>query len=191
MRNFLFGLSLAVFFVLGAGAGQAQEPQRKYMGSSKCKMCHKTAAQGKQFQAWQESPHANAYASLASDKAMEVAAKKGIKNPQTADECLKCHVTAHGVDAQYLGAKYAASDGVGCESCHGPGGDYYKKKTMVAVLSGKRDASSVGLVKPDEKTCVTCHNEESPFYAGFDFEKYWAKIKHTIPEERLVKYKTE
>ncbi|MDH3215988.1 MAG: cytochrome c family protein [Candidatus Krumholzibacteria bacterium] len=167
-----------------------EETQRMFVGTAKCKTCHKTEAQGQQHPIWLKSAHAKAFETLGSDEAKAVAKEKGIEDPQKAGECLKCHVTGHGVDAKFLGTKYAATDGVGFESCHGAGGDYYKKATMEGVISGDIEAASVGLVMPDEKTCVGCHNEESPSYKAFDFEKMYAKIKHTIPEERKAKYKT-
>jgi hypothetical protein len=162
---------------------------RAFVGSTKCATCHKTAAQGEQFPKWQASKHAKAYETLAGEKAKEIAKAKGIADPQKAPECLKCHVTAHGVDAKLLGEKYAVTDGVGCESCHGAGADYIKKATMEGLMSGTIEAASVGLVKPDKASCEKCHNKESPTFAAFDYEKSLEKIKHAIPAERKAKYK--
>jgi hypothetical protein len=50
--------------------------------------------------------------------------------------------------------------GVHCESCHGAGKDYQSKK----VMENKDLAIANGLVMPDDKVCVKCHNEESPSY---------------------------
>ena len=36
----------------------------------------------------------------------------------------------HGAAAELLGKKYDVAEGVGCESCHGAGADYKKKKIM-------------------------------------------------------------
>ena len=99
-------------------------------------------------------------------------------------------MTAAGVDTSMVGAKYAASDGVGCESCHGAGADYIKKATMEGITSGTIKPETVGLVMPDKATCEKCHNKESPSFTGFDYDKYMAKIAHPIPDERKAKYKT-
>lgn len=171
-----------------APATAGEDAQRSFVGVGKCKTCHKTESQGEQYPIWLEGPHAKAYEVLAGDEAKAFAAEKGIEDPQTAAECLKCHVTAYGVAAELLGTKYAASDGVGCESCHGAGGDYYKKKTMVAITTGEIEAPSVGLVIPTEETCLVCHNEESPTFEGFVFEEMLEKIAHPIPAERMTKY---
>jgi hypothetical protein len=172
-----------------AHAAAARAADHAFVGSTKCATCHKTAAQGEQFPKWQASKHAKAYETLASEKAKEVAKAKGIADPQKAPECLKCHVTAHGVDAALLGEKYAVTDGVGCESCHGAGADYMKKATMEGLMSGTIEPASVGLVKPDKAACEKCHNKESPTFTAFDYEKSLEQIKHPMPAERKAKYK--
>ncbi|RMD98089.1 MAG: cytochrome C554, partial [Calditrichaeota bacterium] len=120
---------------------------------------------------------------LATEKAKAIAKKKGIKDPQKADECLSCHVTAHGVSAKLIGPKFKIEDGVGCESCHGPGSAYKSKKVMTAVYKGKTDPATVGLIKPTEKTCLQCHNKKSPTFKGFDFKKMFKQIEHPVPKK--------
>jgi hypothetical protein len=193
MRKTLILVSiLAVVASLGANVAAdkaAAGEKHIYIGASKCKMCHKKAESGEQFLIWEKSAHAKAYASLASEKSKELAKAKGIDDPQKADECLKCHVTGHGAKAEMLGTKYDITEGVTCESCHGAGGDYYKKKTMVAITSGEIEGASVGLMTPDKETCVKCHNEESPTFEGFDFDEMIKKIAHPIPEAKKAEYK--
>jgi hypothetical protein len=170
-------------------AGAASAADHIYVGATKCATCHKTAAQGEQFPKWQAGPHAKAFATLASPEAKAIGTKLGIADPQKDDTCLRCHVTGHGKDAALLGEKYSAAEGVGCESCHGAGGDYMKKATMEGIMNGTIEAASVGLVKPDEKLCITCHSDKSPTFKGFDYAKYVEKIAHPMPAERKAKYK--
>ncbi len=158
--------------------------QREFIGVDKCKTCHRKAEDGEQYRLWQEGPHAKAYTVLATAKAKEYGAARGIDNPQTSGECLQCHVTAYGVDAKYLGEKYTVEDGVGCESCHGAGGDYYKKSTMEGITKGTISAESVGLIQPSEQLCRGCHNEKSPGFKGFNFEEAKKKIAHPIPKAK-------
>jgi hypothetical protein len=169
-------------------AGAAIAGDHMFVGATKCATCHKTAAQGEQFPKWQASAHAKAFATLASPEAKEVGKKLGIEDPQKSDTCLRCHVTGHGAAATLLGEKYSAAEGVGCESCHGAGGDYIKKATMEGVMSKTIEAASVGLMIPNEKTCVTCHNDKSPTFKAFDFKTAAAKIAHPLPAERKAKY---
>lgn len=175
----IFILAISCIFV-----AQAVAADHQYIGASKCKMCHKGAKKGEIYETWEASAHAKAYTVLAGDKAKEVAKAKGIEDPQKADECLACHVTGHGVKAELLGDKYDVAEGVTCESCHGAGGDYWKMSTMKALAAGETKPEDVGLLVPDEKTCVTCHNEKSPTYKEFKFDEMWAKIKHGLPEEK-------
>ena len=123
-----------------------------------------------------------AFETLASDEAKEIAKGKGIDNPQTADECLQCHVTAFPVMADLANQKITMEEGVSCESCHGAGGDYYKKATMEAIAAGEEDGAKLGLVTPDEAVCTQCHNDKSPTFKAFDFEEMSKKIAHPRPE---------
>src|SRR5262245_13748234 len=146
-------------------------------------MCHNTAAQGKIFDKWMASKHASAFAALASPEAKKIGAAKGIEDPQKADACLKCHVTGHTAAAELKDVKWAATEGVTCESCHGAGGDYWKADVMKSVTADPAKAPAVGLTIPNEKTCLGCHNSESPTFKSFDYKTMWAKIEHKIPAE--------
>jgi len=157
----------------------ADAPAHAFVGADKCKMCHNAAAKGAQYTHWAESKHAKAFETLATEQAKKYGAAKGIADPQKADECLRCHVTGHGAPADKLTDKYQAAQGVSCESCHGPGGDYWKMEVM------KDTAKSVaaGMVTPNEATCKGCHNADSPSFKGFDFAAYKAKIAHPNPQK--------
>lgn len=155
----------------------------QFIGATRCRTCHRKEEDGAQFDKWAASAHASAFTTLASDEAKAIAAEKGIGNPQEADACLKCHVTGHGAPAELLGDKYDKAEGVTCESCHGAGGDYYKKSTMEGIASGEIDGATVGYVTVTEATCTACHNEESPTFKGFDYDEYVAKIAHPNPNK--------
>ena len=65
-------------------------------------------------------------------------------------------------------------EAVGCESCHGPGSAFIIvheeiKKSKRTYTDDEMYAA--GLKKIEEATCTRCHNEESPTYQAFDFEK--------------------
>lgn len=176
-----FTVCLLATGLAGAGDTGAEKKEFQFIGAKKCKMCHNSTKQGKIYTKWAKGPHARAYEVLASDAAKKIASEKGIDDPQKSDACLKCHVTGHGADAKLLGKKYSIEEGVSCESCHGAGSGYWKKKTMQAITDGKQDAAEVGLTMPDEATCAKCHNGESPGFKGFDFDEMFAKIEHRKP----------
>jgi hypothetical protein len=154
-----------------------------YVGADKCKMCHNAPAKGAQYTKWTEAKHSKAFEVLGTEDAKKVASAKGIADPQKAPECLKCHVTGHGAPAAQLTEKHNPAQGVSCESCHGPGGDYQKMDVM------KDHAKSVaaGMVVPDENTCKKCHNPESPTFKGFDYKTMAAKIAHPNPQKAASK----
>lgn len=159
---------------------KATEGGYQFIGVDGCKLCHKTEKSGDQYGKWLAGPHSKAYETLASEEAKAVAVKAGVEgNPQEADQCLSCHVTAHGAAAELLGKKYAITDGVGCESCHGAGSGYKSKKTM------EDHAASIaaGMIVPDATTCTGCHNESNPTHKGFNFEEAVAKIAHPTPDK--------
>ena len=178
-------LFILPFLLLTSGAvsstDAAEAKAAQYIGAESCaKLCHKSAAKGKQLPIWQESKHAKAYGTLGTPEAKAIAKAKGIADPQKADACLKCHTTAHGVSDELLGAKFSKTEGVGCESCHGAGSLYKKMATM----KDREKAVAAGLVIPDEKTCLGCHNKKSPTFKSFNFEEMWKKIAHPKPEKK-------
>jgi len=79
--------------------------------------------------------------------------------------------------------KITMEEGVSCESCHGAGSNYYKKKTMEEIAAGTLDGKTVGLLEPTEAMCKTCHTPEgNSFYKDFVFAERVKKIAHPIPE---------
>ncbi len=161
-----------------------QDPPKKrlYQGVTRCRICHKKPEQGNQYGIWRNSAHARAYTDLGTPRARSIASKKGISDPQRAEECLACHATGYANKTRFFGPKYKIEDGVGCESCHGAGSDYFKKKTMIAVLNGELKRENVGLIIPDEADCRECHNRRSPTFKAFDFESANAQITHPVPD---------
>ena len=149
--------------------------QNKYIGAAKCKMCH--MSKGKQYPIWSESKHAKAFETLKGEEAKKIAKEKGIADPTTDAKCLKCHATAGAVEATLNGG-IKNEEGVSCESCHGAGEKY---KSPI-VMRSREEAVKNGMLVPDEKTCIKCHNSESPTFKSFDYAAYSAKIAHKNPK---------
>jgi hypothetical protein len=168
-----------VVALFAIGISSSAFAEHMYVGVDGCKICHKKAEKGDQYGSWQKSKHSRAYEVLASDKAKEVAAARGIGNPQESPDCLKCHVTGYGADPSLFDKTYKKEDGVGCESCHGPGKDYKNIKIMKDVEQAKAN----GLILPTEEVCRKCHNEESPTFKPFNFEERYAEITHPMPKQ--------
>ena len=168
--------------------GEGPSADAKYVGNKKCKSCHRAKSKGNQFGKWEESEHAKAFQTLASEQAKKAGKEKGIDDPQKSDQCLKCHVTAFGVEKSKVHRKFDPTLGVQCESCHGPGSEHAKAR-MVAAAESEDDeppppsAAELAkeIAKGDGKTCLKCHNKESPTYKEFNFEERWKEIAHPRP----------
>ncbi|MBI4863909.1 MAG: cytochrome C554 [Candidatus Riflebacteria bacterium] len=174
MRFVWIGL-LGLAWALGGRPASAQE--REYVGVKKCTMCHNDPRKGAQFQKWSTSRHAQAWRVLGTEAAERIARPRGVQNPRKSDKCLRCHVTAYGVKASLVSEGIRSEDGVGCESCHGPGGDY----AAMDVMADRRDALANGLVIPDEKVCKRCHNAEAHSPKPFVFGDRVREILHPDP----------
>jgi len=178
-----YGILTCLTIVLFAAGVYAAD--HKYVGVATCKMCHKGATKGNQFEIWEASKHAKAIEGLKTEQALKIAKEKGLTVPPSeAPECVKCHTAGFGADTALFDAKFDKTMGVQCEACHGAGGDY---KTL-AIMKDRQKSIENGmnpiLVSDGtaEKHCRTCHNEESPVFKGFNFEEYWAKMKHPRPK---------
>ena len=143
-----------------------------YVGAGKCKICHKTEKQGKQFPLWQKRKHSKSFAALTTE---EVKAK--VPDARDNPECLKCHAPL------FEKAPELKEEGVICEVCHGPGSMYKK----LSIMKSREEAVKNGLILYEsaeaiKKQCLTCHDmaHEKPF----DFEAAWEKVKHAVPEKQ-------
>ncbi len=152
-------------------------PGPKYVGVLACGTCHQGPMMGYQLSLWRMSRHAQAYASLSTAKAGELARTMGVTgDPQGAPACLKCHATGGGPQAPASGG-FGHLEGVGCESCHGAGSDYQAEPVMRDRVASRK----AGLRPVTEKTCAACH--ANAHGKPFDFTKAKAQIAHpTRPE---------
>ncbi len=206
-QKFCMGMAAvvaAVVLVAGSLRPAEAQPQlpdsaagREYVGNSQCKMCHNNDAEGGQFGKWQGMHHAKALETLKSDAAKSVAEGVGLtKPPHEAPECLKCHVTGYDAATASAPSKIKLTEGVQCESCHGPMSEHLKDaKTLKFKPAAIADIDILAhMVVPDEATCRGCHNDSSPTWkadrytldsgetTGFDYAQAWAKIAHDYPE---------
>ncbi|MFH0918951.1 MAG: cytochrome c family protein [Fibrobacterota bacterium] len=154
-------------FILAAAVSLMSAETPAYIGASKCKMCHNSKAKGEQFNKWKAESHSKAFETLKNDQSKAIAKKMGIADATTDPKCLKCHIADAAIK----------DDGVTCESCHGPGSLY----KPVAIMKNKTESMKRGLVDPDEKVCLKCHNTESPTYKKFVFKEAVTKVTHPNP----------
>jgi hypothetical protein len=137
----------------GRPGGELLPTRAAYVGSEACRSCHAA-----EFESWQSHRHARATETLAgAGKASDAA-------------CLRCHTTGFGSPGGFPrdGAAAAHADlaRVGCESCHGPGGDHVKEGAArvgtILALGDKCDSCVILQI------CGSCHDEAND--PGFEFE---------------------
>ncbi|MDA0933016.1 MAG: cytochrome c family protein [Planctomycetota bacterium] len=165
----------------------------RYVGQKVCKNCHSKPEKGEVHEKWSAGPHAKAFDVLASEAAKKIAKDMGIEDPQKSDQCLECHVTAFGVDKDLIKRGFKPSDGVQCETCHGPGEEHFKIRFKESQGGESTPVSAEEILNErDVATCTKCHNERSPTYKEFCFKERMAAIEHFDPrkertEEELKK----
>jgi peroxiredoxin len=134
-----------------------------HVGSEACQSCHQA-----EYDTWAAGPHASAVTTLAG------------KGKQADADCLRCHTTGFGKDGGFpAGADVASHEDlarVGCESCHGPGGEHVAEgatRLGTIVSLGDKCDSCVIL-----QICGGCHDDAND--PGFEFEvlEKIEKIRH-------------
>ena len=156
----------------------------KYLGVSACISCHNKPHAGfalGPFGVWRDHFHSSAFQTLRRKYTKAFAQKRGIIDPVNNWRCRKCHVTALGVPPDRLGPKYRDEDGVGCETCHGPGGDYLHEHYKEGVSQAALEAMGFRVYREldeREKLCRSCHNTLSPSYKPFNVVAFSKAIRH-------------
>lgn len=132
------------------------------VGSDACQSCHAA-----EFATWEKSPHGHAVTTLEA------------KGEAANEECLVCHTTAFGREGGFpKGGSFADHPDmarVGCESCHGPGGNHVaegsRKLGSIVSLGDKCDSCVILQI------CGSCHDEAND--PGFRF-----KVEERIESQR-------
>lgn len=145
-RKYLNEIS-KITVVTKAVGGRKSPEGHYYVGAQSCASCH-----APQFEVWQETPHAHAFATLKE------------KHAEALPECFKCHVTGAGDPAGYDPSYDQAHElqNVQCEVCHDKGSTHARDGSYGKSLL--------------YQSCAKCHDtENSP---DFDAEIYWRMIEH-------------
>ena len=109
-------------------------PKGNNVGSEACIGCHKDVHP--------KDPHTKAFETLKKEERERTA-------------CLRCHATAKKLPAQSV-EDYHTEEGVGCESCHGPGESHVAKPSNDNIIRLGESCSECVL----EALCTSCHTKE-------------------------------
>jgi hypothetical protein len=168
--------------------------EHAYVGATKCKMCHNQKKWGMIYDKWAATKHASAYTTLANKQSQAIAKELKIADAQKSEKCLVCHVTGYGVRDELKQKTYSMEEGVTCEACHGPAGDYLL--THMKAEKRKQTIEEDGLILPSEELskelCVKCHNQKSPTYKEFKYKEAIKLVEHhRLTEEELKKLESK
>lgn len=163
--------AVMALWVAGLLVGFPTESRAQYLGAARCKACHLV-----QSKSWEQTGMAKSFEVLKPGAAAKAKTSRKLdpKKDYTRDAaCISCHVTGFGKPGGFVSIeKTPLLAGVQCETCHGPGGGYLKPNLMSLQNKEYKRAEllAAGLTAPEDKICITCHNEKSPFYKPFDFK---------------------
>ncbi|MEI6240883.1 MAG: multiheme c-type cytochrome [Planctomycetia bacterium] len=148
-----------------AGAARNVAPPRDVLGAGSCSSsgCHAAAVEG--HAAWESAytvwasrdRHMRAYEVLHQPLARRIVAALAARDPARPhppahenQACLGCHATER---------RAAAADGVSCESCHGPAGDWLVAHTLPGWKTKGNTLGMVDLADPFAcaNQCGQCH----------------------------------
>ncbi|MEL6238869.1 MAG: cytochrome c family protein [Pseudomonadota bacterium] len=158
-------------FPVSTASGNSIQSGVRYEGVASCagSTCHGRAegngpvVRQDEISTWQDpssqsGAHSRAFAVLAGRRGQQIADSLGLGPATQAPDCLGCHATYAPRDQR--GARFLLSDGVGCESCHGPAEGWLASHYARPATHASNIAD--GLIALDQpqvraNNCLDCH----------------------------------
>lgn len=130
-------------------------PEGPTLGADACLSCHKA-----EHRSWQKDPHSRAMRNLPEPDRKNV-------------ECVSCHATATASGPPPTSLEgFRAGEGVGCEACHGPGGEHVKAPTKDNIV-GLGESCPECVI---ESICTSCHTPA--WDPGWDLKARLGAARH-------------
>jgi hypothetical protein len=157
------GIVIVIF--LAAGIARSVETSAKFLGANSCAStgCHGGGGQNQnQFLVWslKDFHSRRPAATLTTARAKQIADALDIKDATADARCASCHAPLHEVPENLRGENFKVSEGVSCESCHGPAENWLRAHTRHdytrtdRTAAGMRDLQNLYV---RANTCVACH----------------------------------
>ncbi len=176
VRSLILGAAMALVIGAAAQTAEAQLPiskEHKYTGTGSCaaSSCHgakkpavKPGDPDDTYTIWAtKDKHNKAYNTLTKKESGAIVQKLKIAKATESDKCTGCHALHVSKEQLTPKAKYDVGDGVSCDSCHGPAGDWLEGHDKGAKGGWSHD-KSVGIGMYDTKDvlkraelCASCH----------------------------------
>ncbi len=163
MSKTIYGsLTAGLIFCLAA---RAADTPGKFLGANSCasSSCHGGGgANQNQFLIWslKDFHSQRPFATLATARAKQIAVAAGIMDPITDERCTACHTPLRDVPEDLRGSDFRISEGVSCESCHGPAGSWIRSHTRTDYTRAERTAAGMRALENlyvRANACVACH----------------------------------
>lgn len=146
-------------------AARGDEMPAKFLGADSCasSSCHGGGgANQDQFLVWsfKDFHSLRPVSTLSTARARQIANAADIADPTTDERCTTCHAPLRAVPPNLRGANFSLGEGVSCESCHGPAGNWIRSHTRSDYTRADRTAAGMrDLVNlyVRANTCVACH----------------------------------
>ncbi|MCP4007321.1 MAG: redoxin domain-containing protein [bacterium] len=139
----------------------------EFVGSASCQECHAS-----EHEIWSKSGHARAFDTL-----------RGKSEHANAD-CQKCHTTGFGETGGWPTGGDAQAE-VGCESCHGPGGQHVQEGSVktgsILGLTDKCDSCVIMQI------CGSCHDDANDPRFEFELDDKIDRIRHGFRDKTASK----
>ena len=158
-------MCLVAGIVLTAVVASGADTPPKLLGAASCanSSCHGGGgANQNQFLVWslKDFHSQRPFATLTTARAKQIADALEIKDPTAEARCTVCHEPLHEVPENLRGENFKVSEGVSCESCHGPAENWLRAHTRTdysradRTAAGMRDLQNLYV---RANTCVACH----------------------------------
>jgi len=156
---------LAASVVFTGGAARGADTPAKFLGANSCasSSCHGGGgANQNQFLVWslKDFHSQRPPATLATARSKQIADALNIKDATADARCTVCHAPLNGVPENLRGENFKASEGVSCESCHGPAENWLRAHTRTDYTRADRTAAGMRDLQNlyvRANVCVACH----------------------------------
>ena len=161
--------------VSAGGVGESSAPNQatpQYLGAGSCSAsaCHNAGFAHRptrgEYDFWiTRDPHARAYEVLFQERSRSIQKAMNAARPAHQDQrCLGCHVAPEYREAQPpTRALHFKTDGVSCESCHGPASQWINEhhldawRTRSVAEKKARGMNDTRSISGRAQVCVVCH----------------------------------
>jgi len=151
--------------LFGLVTARGADAPAKFLGATSCASsgCHGGGGEKQnQFLTWslKDFHSQRPAATLTTARSKQIGEALGIKDPATEARCTTCHAPLHDIPDDLRGKDFKVSEGVSCESCHGPSENWLRAHTRHDYTRADRTAAGMRDLQNlyvRANTCVACH----------------------------------